>query len=72
MGEMGGACSTHGETRNACRMLVGKPEGKTHLGRLRRRWMILKRIIGIWICRSWIRFIWLRIETSGGLLWARQ
>jgi hypothetical protein len=24
--------------RNACRILVGKPEGKRSLGRLRRRW----------------------------------
>jgi hypothetical protein len=34
---MGRACSTNGETRNACRILVGKPEGKRPLGRPRRR-----------------------------------
>jgi hypothetical protein len=28
-----------GEKRNACRILVGKPEGKRPLGRLRRGWM---------------------------------
>jgi hypothetical protein len=28
-----------GETRNACRILVGKPEGKTPLGRPRPRWV---------------------------------
>jgi hypothetical protein len=28
-----------GERRNAFRLLVGKPEGKTPLGRLRRRWV---------------------------------
>jgi hypothetical protein len=28
-----------GETRNACRILVGKPEGKIPLGRPRRRWV---------------------------------
>jgi hypothetical protein len=28
-----------GETRNAYRMLVGKPEGKRPLGRPRRRWV---------------------------------
>jgi hypothetical protein len=28
-----------GETRNAYRILVGKPEGKRPLGRLRRRWV---------------------------------
>jgi hypothetical protein len=35
--EMGRACSTNGEKRNAYRILVGKPEGKRPLGRLRRR-----------------------------------
>jgi hypothetical protein len=34
---MGRACSTNGEKRNAYRILVGKPEGKIPLGRLRRR-----------------------------------
>jgi hypothetical protein len=34
---MGGAYSTNGEKRNAYRILVGKPEGKTPLGRPRRR-----------------------------------
>jgi hypothetical protein len=28
-----------GETRNAYRILVGKPEGRIPLGRLRRRWV---------------------------------
>ena len=27
-----------GERRDACKVLVGKPEGKRPLGRLRRRW----------------------------------
>jgi hypothetical protein len=27
-----------GEKRNACRILVGNPEGKRPLGRQRRRW----------------------------------
>jgi hypothetical protein len=36
------------EKRNACRILVGKPEGKRPLGRPRRRWVgnikiVLKR-----------------------------
>jgi hypothetical protein len=35
---MGGVCSMHGEKRNAYRILVGNPEGKSPLGRLRRRW----------------------------------
>jgi hypothetical protein len=28
-----------GKTENACRILVGKPEGKRPLGRPRRRWV---------------------------------
>jgi hypothetical protein len=35
---MGRACSTHGGERNACRILVGKPERKRPLGRPRLRW----------------------------------
>jgi hypothetical protein len=34
---MGRACSTHGEKRNACRILMGKPEGRRPLERPRRR-----------------------------------
>jgi hypothetical protein len=30
---------TYGETRNAYKILVGKPEGKRPLGRPRRRWV---------------------------------
>jgi hypothetical protein len=37
MDEMGRVCSTNGETRNAYRILAGKPEGKRPLGRPRRR-----------------------------------
>jgi hypothetical protein len=33
--EMGRACSTNWERRKACRILVGKPEGR----RPRRRWV---------------------------------
>jgi hypothetical protein len=36
---MGRACNKNGEKRNACRILVGKPEGKRPLGRPRRRWV---------------------------------
>jgi hypothetical protein len=35
---MGMACSTHVAKRNAYRVLVGTPEKKRLLGRLRRRW----------------------------------
>ena len=35
---MGGVCSTYGERRDVCRVLVGKTEGKKPLGRLRPKW----------------------------------
>jgi hypothetical protein len=35
---MGGTCSTTGEVRVVCRVLVGKPDGTRPLGRPRRRW----------------------------------
>jgi hypothetical protein len=44
------------ETRNAYRILVGKPEGKRPLGRPRRRWVDIKmdlREIG-WDGMDWI------------------
>jgi hypothetical protein len=39
---MGKACNTHAKRRNACGILVGKPEGKRPLGRPRRRWENIK------------------------------
>jgi hypothetical protein len=60
-----------GEKRNAYRILVGKPEGKSPLGRPRRRWVhnikMDLREIG-WDGVEWIGLILLRIGTSGGLL----
>jgi hypothetical protein len=55
-----------GEGRVACRILVGRPEGKRPLGRPRRRWednikMDLQEV-------GWTGLIWLRIGTGGGLL----
>jgi hypothetical protein len=35
-----------GVKRNACRILVGKPEGKKPPGRLRRRWVDIKINLG--------------------------
>jgi hypothetical protein len=55
-----------GEKWNVYRILVGKPEGKRPLERLRRRW-----VDNIKVDQSdrmgWIGLIWLRIGTSGGL-----
>jgi hypothetical protein len=58
------ACSTNGEKRNACRILVGKPERKRPLKRPRRRWVDNIKMDGV----VWTRLIWFRIGTSGGLL----
>jgi hypothetical protein len=52
-----------GEERGAHRLLVGKPEGKRPLGRLRRRWEnnIKEGVVGTGLS-------WLRIGTGGGHL----
>jgi hypothetical protein len=36
---MGRACGTNGDKKHAYRILVGKSEGKSPLGRPRRRWV---------------------------------
>jgi hypothetical protein len=59
---MGRAYSTNGERKNAYMIVVGKPERRRPLGRLRRRWvdnikMDLREI-------GWDGINW----TSGGLL----
>jgi hypothetical protein len=54
---------------NAYRILAGKPEGKSPMGRPRCMWVdnikMDLRQIG-W--DGWIGLMWLRIRTSGGLL----
>jgi hypothetical protein len=58
-----------GETKNAYRILVGKPEGKRSLGRPRRRWVDnIKRILERQDGLEWTGSNWLRIGTSGRLL----
>jgi hypothetical protein len=58
-----------GERRGAYRALVGKPEGRRPLGRLRRRWedniKMDLREVG-W--GAWTGLIWLRIGTGNELL----
>jgi hypothetical protein len=58
--------------RGAYRFLMGKPEGKKHFGRPRRRWKDSIKLdlqeVG-W--RAWTGLIWLSICTGGGLLWMR-
>jgi hypothetical protein len=49
--------------------LVGKPDGKSPVGRPRRRVKdVIKWILGILDGRVWSGFTWLRIGTGGGLL----
>jgi hypothetical protein len=66
---MSGSCSTHGERRGVYRVLVGKPEGKRPLVRLRRSWKdIIKMDLQEVGCGAWTGLIWLRMGTGGGLL----
>jgi len=65
---MGGACGAYGGGGDVHRVLVGKPEGKSPLGRPRRRWednikMDLREVGGVETGWSW-----LRIGTDGGHL----
>jgi hypothetical protein len=58
-----------GEKRNACRLLVGKPEGKRPLRRPRRRWVYNIRMdLGVvgWCDVDWIGLA--RIWTGGALV----
>jgi hypothetical protein len=58
-----------GERRSVYRVLVGKPEGKNHLGdpgvdgRIILRWIFRKCVMGLWTGSSWFR-----IGTGGGHL----
>jgi hypothetical protein len=64
---MAGHVARIGEKWNAYRILVGKPEGKRPLGRVRCKWLdnieTDLRVMGM----VWIGLMWLRIGTSGGL-----
>jgi hypothetical protein len=52
----------------AYRIFVGKPEGKSPLGRPRHRCMDNIKMDLIEVAVVWTGLIWLRIGTSGGLL----
>jgi len=69
---MGGACSTYGERRGVYRVLVRKPEGKSHLeDPVVDRNIILRWIYKKWNVGAWTRSIWLRLGTVGGVLCMR-
>jgi hypothetical protein len=57
-----------GEKMNAHRVFVGKPEGNRPQGRPRRRWVDYIKIDLREDVVVWTGWIWLRIETSRGLL----
>jgi len=58
-----------GERRGLYRVLVGKPEGKSPLGRPRRRWEDnIKWIFSKWDVDVWTGWSWLRIGTGCGHL----
>jgi hypothetical protein len=53
-----------GEGRVICRVLLGKPRERDHLGDPG----VDGRIILRWIFRKWTGMCWLKIETGGGHL----
>ena len=58
-----------GEGRGLYRVLMGKPEEKGPLGRLRRRWEDnIKIDFRKWDVRVWTGSSWLKIGTGGGHL----
>jgi hypothetical protein len=66
---MGGTCTTYGERRDVYRVLLGKSEGKTPLGKPRHRWEVSIKMDLREVGRgSWAGLIWLRIGTAGGQL----
>jgi hypothetical protein len=61
--------TSRGEKRIAYKVLVEKSEGKRTLGRPRyRREDNIKMVFKKWDGVVWTGFVWLWIETSGGLL----
>jgi hypothetical protein len=58
-----------GEGRDVYRILVGKPEGKSPLGKPRRRWEDNNKIeLQEAGCGVWNGLSWLKIETGDGHL----
>jgi len=58
-----------GDRRGGCRILMGRPEGKTSLRRRRHRWDdSFKWVFKKWDGDAWTGLLWLRLETGGGCL----
>jgi len=66
---MSRACSTYGERRGVCRVMVEKPAGKRPLGRPRHRWEDnIKMDLQEFGWGAWTGLIWPRIGTGCGHL----
>jgi len=70
--EVGGPCSTYGESRSVYRVLMRKPKGKRPLRRPRLIWednikMDLQEVD----VEAWTGSSWLRTGAGGGQLWMR-
>ena len=50
------------------RILVGRPEGRTLVGRSGGRWEDIKMIFKKWNWDAWTGLIWLSVWTGGGRL----
>jgi hypothetical protein len=58
-----------GDRRCACMVLVGNAEEKSLCGEISvDKWRLLKCILKKWGGSAWAGIIWLRVETSCGLL----
>jgi hypothetical protein len=67
--EMERACSTVGKKKGACRVLLGKPEGRRPLERPRSRWEnYIKTDLREMGCGAWTGLARLRRRTVGKLL----
>ena len=59
-----------GKRMGAYRVLMEKPEGKRSLGKPRQRWEDnIKMDFKVIVWDAWTGLMWLRIYTSGRLLW---
>jgi hypothetical protein len=64
--EIGMVSSTNGQNRNAYGILVGQPERKRPLGRIRRRWVVNIKIDLVEI--GWSGMDWIDLaQACGGL-----
>jgi hypothetical protein len=77
MKRMSGACRTHGRDQKWYKILVGKSEGKTRLGRPKRRWENIRTDLRetVWEGVDWMQLgqnedKWLVLVNTIMNLWA--